>query len=264
MDTQQQTESALANATAAEIELAEYIANNRQHIATHTKSPKFNDHRISFEAIEAAAERERMAEERAAARARQEIIERLQGLISAAGKRYADCRLDSFACTTQQQNKVVYALREYVTTEAADNVILYGPVGTGKDHLAFAVCRAAVASGRTVRWINGQKWFGLIRDAMETDKSEASLIADLAKPDLLCLSDPLPPVGPLTQFQTTMLYRLVDARYSRSLPTICTINVATDDEADSRMGAATWDRLTHGAWKLHCSWPTYRQPAREV
>ena len=90
------------------------------------------------------------------------------------------------------------------------------------------------------------------------------MIAELARPDVLCLSDPLPPVGALTQFQATMLYRLVDARYSRGVPTICTVNVADDAEADERMGVPTWDRLCHGAWKLHCAWPTYRRPAREV
>lgn len=143
-------------------------------------------------------------------------------------------------------------------------MILYGPVGTGKDHLAFALCRSVIKSGRTVRWVNGQSWFGAVRDAMETDRSEASLVGDLAKPQLVCLSDPLPPVGALTQHQTTMLYRLIDARYAKGLPTICTLNVADDEEADLRMGPATWDRLCHGAWKLKCMWPTYRTPAREV
>jgi DNA replication protein DnaC len=71
-------------------------------------------------------------------------------------------------------------------------------------------------------------------------------------------------VGALTQHQATMLYRLVDARYSKGVPTICTVNVASDAEADERMGAATWDRLCHDAWKFNCNWPTYRKPAREI
>jgi DNA replication protein DnaC len=61
-----------------------------------------------------------------------------------------------------------------------------------------------------------------------------------------------------------MLYRAVEARYAAGKPTIVTVNVANDGEADLRLGAPTWDRLCHGAGKIKCEWPSYRQPAFEV
>lgn len=251
--------------TEAERELAQYVADNRKAV----DMPK----RLQVEvpellSAERAAEREAATQRRAELRRKAELNQRFFDLVNAAGSRYRDCTLQTFRCVMPEQSNVVAAIREYINADFPGGLVLYGPVGTGKDHLAFAVCRAAIRAGKTVRWINGQNWFGLVRDAMDTSRSEASLIADLARPDMLCLSDPLPPsVGErdgLTPHQATMLYRLIDARYSRGVPTICTVNVLDDAEADERMGTPTWDRLTHDAWKLKCDWPTHRRPAREV
>jgi hypothetical protein len=35
-------------------------------------------------------------------------------------------------------------------------------------------------------------------------------------------------------------------------------------QAIKRMGAATWDRLCHGAWRVRCEWPSYRKSKRNV
>ena len=59
-------------------------------------------------------------------------------------------------------------------------------------------------------------------------------------------------------------YRVVRARTDSGLATICTVNVSSDQEADDRMGAPTWDRLTQGAWKIHCPWPTHRKPTKVI
>jgi DNA replication protein DnaC len=264
MDDQQTQPATAVPDTDQLAELYRYVAGNREHLPPLPQRLNVPVPIIPVAVAELSAERERRSAERAELRHKAELFERWKSLLAAAGARYADCTLSNFRCDCPEQTRVVAALRDYIAEDCPAGVILFGPVGTGKDHLAFAVCRSALKAGKLVRWINGQNWFGIVRDAMDTDRSEASLIADLARPELLCLSDPLPPVGPLTQFQATMLYRLVDARYSRGVPTICTINVADDSEADERMGAATWDRLTHDAWKIKCNWPTYRQPARTI
>lgn len=257
------TESALASDTAAE-KLGKFVAENRQHLPPLPVRPDFSHLSFVNESPEIAAERDAKIAEQAEARRLSELNHRFHDLVLAAGRRYLGCTLTNFETPTNGHKQIVKALSEYISNDSREGVILYGPVGTGKDHLAFAVCRAATKAGRTVRWINGQQWFGAVRDAMDTDRSEASLVSELARPEVLCISDPLPPVGALTQHQATMLYRLIDARYSKGLPTVCTINVSSDQEADERMGAATWDRLTHDAYKLFCNWPSYRKPAREV
>ncbi len=265
METQQLApESAPASDTKAAEQLQKFVADNRQHLPPLPVQPTYTHLQPTPETAERAAEREAKLAQRAEQRRQSELMQRRLDLIIAAGNRYKGCTVDSFQCAVPQQGRVVDAVRKYLDSESSESVVLYGPVGTGKDHLAFAICREAVKAGKTVRWVNGQQWFGSVRDAMDTDRTEASLVSELARPDVLCISDPLPPVGALTQHQATMLYRLIDARYSKGVPTVCTINVSSDQEADERMGAATWDRLTHDALKCFCNWPSYRKPAREV
>jgi DNA replication protein DnaC len=192
-------------------------------------------------------------------------------LVEKVGERYSRCTFEAFQISSDRQRSAVDACREYADTLLdrivdCNGLVLYGPVGTGKDHLAFAVSGAAIFRyGKFASWVNGQEWFGHIRDQMNDDGlSEQSLIQRLAAPDLLTLSDPLPPIGPLSQHQSTMLYRLIDARYHAGKPTIVTVNVKDDDEADSRIGVPTWDRMCDRSWKIHCNWPSFRKPARIV
>lgn len=192
-----------------------------------------------------------------------------RSLLASAGHRYESCRFTTFKADRREQTQVIEALLEYTgdiaaRRTAATGVVLYGPCGTGKDHLAFGIAREAVAAHMSVVWLNGQDWYGKIRDAMDGETPEAALINRIARPDFAFISDPLPPIGNLSQHQATMLYRAVEARYAARRPTVVTVNVATDEEADSRLGVPTWDRLCHDAWKIRCVWPSYRKPAKQI
>lgn len=243
--------------------LTEFVEANRVSVELPPKQ-MFDVNKFQANVAMLAQDKESEHEKRAQQQRVQSRRRQFHSLVAAAGERYRTCTLNNFKGDYRQLLAVVQEVKEYVKGGCTCGLTLYGPVGTGKDHLAFAVCVEAIRLGKAVRWINGQRWFGSIRDAMDTNRSEADIILELAMPDVLCISDPLPPIGQLTQHQATMLYRLVDARYGRSLPTIVTVNVANDAEADERMGVATWDRLTHDAWKLFCNWPSYRKPKREI
>jgi DNA replication protein DnaC len=141
---------------------------------------------------------------------------------------------------------------------------LYGPVGTGKDHLAYAVAMAAVAAELTIGWLSGQQWFGQLRDAIDEGTNEQSLVGRISRPDLVVISDPLPSGGQLTTYQGAMLFRAIDARYARGKATVLTVNLADDAEADEHLGSAIWDRLCHNTWKISCNWPSYRRPIRDI
>jgi len=195
-----------------------------------------------------------------------ERINRWKSLVVARGSRYENCRLENFSVTCEDQRKAVATLTEYcrdinARVKTGDSVVLFGPRGTGKDHLAMAICREAVKNGFTVRWQNGMDLFGDIRDAIDDAEglTERTLVERLVRPELLYLSDPLPPIGMLTQFQATMIFRILDARYSRSRPIICTVNVSGGAELDERMGAQNGDRLRDGATAIFCNWPSFRK-----
>lgn len=200
---------------------------------------------------------------------RMEIKSVMENLWKQAGDRFRRCTASAYVVKGEYQRRVAEAVLNYAANIAENyldgtGLVLYGPVGTGKDHLAFVVATAAVRASLSVTWLRGQEWFGEIRDAIDSDRSEASMMEKLTKPKILCLSDPLPPIGNLTQHQATMLYRLVESRYSLNLPTVVTVNVANDDEADNRLGAPTWDRLCHGAMKVLCAWESFRRPKLEI
>jgi DNA replication protein DnaC len=211
------------------------------------------------ERILAAAEhvRQKVAE----ARARN----RLAAFREAIGKRYADCTLDNFETTLPEQEQVLAKLRDYVSDIRANvdlcrGLVLFGPAGTGKDHLLVGAAKVAICAGVYVEWKNGRDLCGQFRDAIkgESIRSEGGLLRDLEAPDVLILSDPVPPTGRLTESQGDVLFRLVDARYRAMKATWATLNVSGGNEADSRLGSQIVDRLRHDALALFCDWPSYR------
>ena len=194
----------------------------------------------------------------------------LQQLLEQAGKGLARrATWDQYETNHDRRQPVVLeAVRtwadEFDPDESADNLLLWGAVGTGKDHLALAAVRTVLKHHAiSCWWQNGRDLAAEWRNCIDGG-GERGLMATLTKRTLLVLSDPLPPFEGLSNYQADMLYRVVRARTDNGLATICTLNVSSDQEADDRMGAPTWDRLTQDAWKIHCSWPTHRNPKKVI
>jgi DNA replication protein DnaC len=193
----------------------------------------------------------------------------LSDLLRDAGARYRAAELGNFVATDPTQEEAIALVQKYLDriddhVSAGNSLILYGPCGTGKDHLAVGAGRTAIRLGYTVRWQSAQTIFSDFRDSFseESSKTEADLMRDLLQPDILIVSDPVPSRGELSDFQGNLLYRLVDARYVEQKPTWTTLNVANVNEARLRVGPATIDRLTHGAVAVFCNWPSYRKPGQ--
>lgn len=224
----------------------------------------------------ATSRRKPLSEAELADREQQRETERrgdlLKAVIKAAGgERYRGYKLDAWQARTPYQREVLDTVTEWVNSypdrlATSEGLILYGPVGTGKDHLMMgAIGRVIGTHGpRSVEWKNGRNLAGDLRDLIGSNRSEAAFLSELIHPEILVLSDPLPPNGDLKEHQADMLYRIIEGRYAAGRITCATINVADDAEADRRMGAATWDRLCDGAWKIPCFWPSARKPAKEM
>lgn len=183
------------------------------------------------------------------------------------GRRYMSCNLENFVADTGPQQLVLEKVRVYAN-RIRDNiyegrsVLLYGPPGTGKDHLATAIMRATViGAGAKVEWTDGADFYGAMRDNIDSNRSESQLLARFRDPDLLCISDPVPPRGSVeSSYQLSQLFRVVDRRYRDQKATMMTLNVKDREEAEERLSPNVIDRLGHGALVLACNWPSYRKP----
>lgn len=195
------------------------------------------------------------------------------------GERYADIELANWvwskdAAERKRQEAVIGFLRNSTGFHAESdkptfsglqgNVVFIGPPGTGKDMLMGWLVRVAVANRKAIEWFNGPNLFGRTREMIRDDSSEVEFLRRLKGLDLLCLSDPFPPGGKLTEAQTSWLYRIVDERYRAMRQIFLTINVSTAKEAEEKLTPQVWDRLVDGATLVLCSWKSYRKQVETI
>lgn len=193
-------------------------------------------------------------------------------LIAKVGRRYKSASFSAYVADRPGQLAAVTSLRKYATDweqnrESGRGVILYGPRGTGKDHLAVAtVGKILMDHSPSCEWVDGQELYGLMRDKIGSDASEGDQIRRFTSPDLLIISDPLPQADDktITDYQQSVLWRIVDRRYRDMKPVWMTVNVADSKELDRRMGRQLADRLMDGALVIHCEWVSYRKPETVV
>lgn len=286
---EQQPESVPANSTTPTTPASEFSDMTPEQLAEHLESRRRElgivdrPSKTAAETVRAVMDRatkppltEEQAAQLEAAREREieqrtkwERHNRWQDLIGKRGDRYAKCNLTEYEIYDEaRQRSAVNRIRDYCenvlgTDTEGRGLVLYGPAGTGKDHLMVAALRYAVfRHGLDPKWVNGVELYGAMRDAISDDRDESSILAPFIRADILAISDPLPPFGTLTEFQASTLFRIIDARYSRCLPTWATINVKDGKEGAERMGSQITDRLRHGAVAIDCNWPSYRARAR--
>jgi DNA replication protein DnaC len=142
--------------------------------------------------------------------------------------------------------------------ERAHNVVILGPPGVGKTHLAVALGVKAVEAGCSVLFLTLETLMARLTRAQHENRLERSL-QQLVYPKVLIIDE----IGylPLSQLEASLFFRLVVRRYERA-SLIVTSNKSFLDWGevfnDHVLATAVLDRLLHHATTLNIKGESYR------
>ena len=154
--------------------------------------------------------------------------------------------------------KVVRELSTLGFAERAENVVLLGPPGVGKTHLAIGLAIKAAQVGHRVLFLTLEQLMGKLKRASQENRLERQL-QQLTYPKVLVLDE----IGylPLSREDASLLFRLVARRYEKA-SVILTSNKSFVDWgdifSDAVLATAILDRLLHHSTTINIKGESYR------
>lgn len=158
--------------------------------------------------------------------------------------------------------KVIEELRTLRFVHEAANVLLLGPPGVGKSHLAIALAWEALKAGFTAYYISAPRLVDDLRRGAEADRLEGKLRV-YAKYGVLIVDE----IGyhPMDRIGAHLFFQMVNARYEKGA-TIFTSNKSFAEWGevlgDTAVAAATLDRILHHATVISIRGESYRLRSR--
>lgn len=145
--------------------------------------------------------------------------------------------------------------------EAGESVVLHGPVGVGKSHVAQALGHVACRRGHAVAFTKTSRLLADLAGG-HADRTWEARLRRWARPGLLILDDFA--MRECTVAQADDLYELVSERAGRSI--ILTANRAAEDWyslfPNPVVAESILDRLVNGAHHVHMPGRSYRPNRR--
>jgi len=145
----------------------------------------------------------------------------------------------------------------------AENVLLFGPPGVGKTHLAIALGRGVIESGFSTLFVTATALLAALARA-HAEGHFAEQLAFYAKPKLLIIDE----LGYLPLERTTahLFFQLVARRYERGSILLTTNQPVTEWGqvfGDETIAAAILDRLLHHSHTLVIKGESYRLKSKK-
>jgi DNA replication protein DnaC len=137
-------------------------------------------------------------------------------------------------------------------------VLIVGPCGTGKSHIAQSLAHCAIREGIDVLWLPQSKLFSELQAARAAGRYEKKF-SEFVKIPLLIIDDF--GLRPMRSPQDEDFHDLVSERYERA-STMITSNLDFSEWGNAfpnrMLAAATIDRLRHNAYKIILEGASFR------
>jgi DNA replication protein DnaC len=223
----------------------------------------------------AADEKIKAQEKRAAVKTYCDNQENHSRLICDLG-RFQNVSFEDYERTQPNQKRIAAAVEKFSRADFKANprnLVLFGKVGTGKDHLITAAAKAVSRQGVSVRYFIAERFFADCSDRFKSNQTEKDFLRKYITPDVLIFSDPIKKKW-LKESPTDAGHdrfcSVIKQRAQQNRPTWLTGNLFSPDlktgisQLETIFGSDVVRRITAGAVLCWCDWSCYTRAAEVI